>query len=33
LMRPSEIDWMFGGGAGHLQPLVSHAISMYKSNV
>ncbi|DBB16553.1 TPA: hypothetical protein ACH3X3_014815 [Trebouxia sp. C0006] len=21
LMRPSEIEWMFGGGAGHLQPL------------
>lgn len=23
LMRESEIDWMFGGGAAHLQPLVS----------
>ncbi|KAL3142897.1 hypothetical protein ABBQ38_003185 [Trebouxia sp. C0009 RCD-2024] len=20
MMRPSEIEWMFGGGAGHLQP-------------
>ena len=25
LMRPSEIAWMFGGGAAHLQPLVSFA--------
>ncbi|KAL0026450.1 hypothetical protein WJX79_010832 [Trebouxia sp. C0005] len=24
LMRPSEIDWMFGGGAGHVQPLGWH---------
>lgn len=33
MMRPSEIEWMFGGGAGHLQPRVSmHNQSKHSSS-